>query len=392
MSSKVRLIAFYLPQFHPIPENDAWWGKGFTEWTGVARARPLFPGHYQPHLPADLGFYDLRLPESRQAQANLAKEYGIHGFCYYHYWFHGRQILNRPFDEVLASGEPKFPFCVCWANEHWTRVWDGGDKEILLPQHHSPEDDVPHIRALIPAFRDKRYITIDGRPLVLVYRTDLLPNPKRTAEIWREETARAGIGDLYLARVESCFQAGIDPNDIGFTASVEFAPDWRHVGTPKFRRRRDLLLSKTGLLARVYTQHNIFDYKGLAKRMLEKPQPRYRRFSGITPSWDNSPRRARNATIFVDSTPEIYGNWLRTVVERTITTFKGDERVVFVNAWNEWAEGAHLEPDQRWGTAYLEATSRALGSLAPSPAAIVDEDRKRSVTVGRQAADLTGGG
>ena len=191
MTPDIRPIAFYLPQFHPTPENDEWWGKGFTEWTNVTKARPLFPGHYQPQLPADMGFYDLRLPEAREAQAALAREYGIHGFCYYHYWFNGRRILERPFNEVLASGKPDFPFCLCWANENWTRVWDGGEKNVLLEQKYSHEDDLAHIESLIPAFRDERYIRIDGKPLFLVYRTGLLPNPARTAEIWREAAKRA---------------------------------------------------------------------------------------------------------------------------------------------------------------------------------------------------------
>src|SRR6266446_2869134 len=199
----VRVIAFYLPQFHPIPENDAWWGKGFTEWTNVTKARPLFRGHYQPHLPADLGFYDLRVAESREAQADLARQYGITGFCYYHYWFAGKRLLHRPFDEVLTSGRPDFPFCLCWANENWTRVWDGGGSEVLMEQTYSEQDDRAHIQALMPAFADTRYFRIDGRPLFLVYRTELLPEPARTADIWRSEVSKAGLGDLYLARVEN---------------------------------------------------------------------------------------------------------------------------------------------------------------------------------------------
>src|SRR5215467_8332153 len=179
-NENVRLIAFYLPQFHPISGNDQWWGKGFTEWRNVVRGRPLFPGHYQPHLPADLGFYDLRVPEIRQAQADLAQEYGIHGFCYYHYWFNGRRLLQRPFEEILASGKPDFPFCLCWANENWTRTWDGGDDQILLAQNYSDEDDLTHIKSLIPAFRDKRYIRVNGKPVLLVYRTTSLPNPSET--------------------------------------------------------------------------------------------------------------------------------------------------------------------------------------------------------------------
>ena len=183
--NSAKAIAFYLPQYHPIPENDQWWGKGFTEWRNVTRARPLYPRHYQPHLPADLGFYDLRLPEVRQAQAELAHAFGLHGFCYYHYWFNGRRVLQRPFEDVLASGEPDFPFCLCWANENWTRRWDGSDDEILLEQIYSEQDDRDHLLSLLTAFRDPRYIRIEGKPLFLVYRTSALPHPARTAEIWR---------------------------------------------------------------------------------------------------------------------------------------------------------------------------------------------------------------
>jgi lipopolysaccharide biosynthesis protein len=355
----VRLIAFYLPQYHPIPENDQWWGKGFTEWTNVTKARPLFRGHYQPHLPADLGFYDLRVPEVREAQAALAREYGLYGFCYHHYWFHGRQLLQRPFAEVLASGRPDFPFCLCWANENWNRVWDGNEREVLIAHTHSLEDDLAHIRALIPAFRDRRYIRIHGKPIFLVYRPERLPDPRRTAEVWRREAAQAGIGDLLLAGVES-HGGDIKPAEIDFDASVEFAPSWRRLGRPKFHRRRYALLGKIGIFPRVYTEHNIFDYQAMVDNMLSRPMPTHTCFLGVTPAWDNTPRRPKNAYIFQGSTPQRYGSWLRTVVQRTEERFSGDERIVFVNAWNEWGEGCHLEPDQRWGRAYLEATRRAL--------------------------------
>ncbi|MDQ3627188.1 MAG: glycoside hydrolase family 99-like domain-containing protein, partial [Verrucomicrobiota bacterium] len=221
MSRPPRAIAFYLPQFHPIPENDEWWGKGFTEWTNVAKTRPIYPGHYQPHLPNELGFYDLRLPEARDAQADLARDHGIHGFCYYHYWFNGRRVLERPFNEVLASGRPDFPFCLCWANENWTRAWDGREHDVLLAQHYSEADDREHIRWLCRAFADPRYIRIKGKPLFLVYRTTALPDPRRTTDIWREEARRLGIGELFLGRVESNFpgERG-DPRPLGFDAAV----------------------------------------------------------------------------------------------------------------------------------------------------------------------------
>ncbi|MDA8148219.1 MAG: glycoside hydrolase family 99-like domain-containing protein, partial [Actinomycetota bacterium] len=199
-ATRPRALAFYLPQFHPIPENDEWWGKGFTEWRNVARARPLFPGHYQPHLPGELGYYDLRVPEVREAQAALAREHGIDGFVYYHYWFHGRRLLERPFDEVLASGRPDFPFALCWSNEPWTRGWDQRGT-VLVPQRFSPGDDLDHIRWLATAFGDDRYVKIDGRPLFLVYRPALLPDPLRTTDTWRAEAQRLGFPDLYLCWV-----------------------------------------------------------------------------------------------------------------------------------------------------------------------------------------------
>ena len=354
-----RLIVFYLPQYHPIPENDQWWGKGFTEWTNVTGTRPLFYGHYQPHLPADLGFYDLRVPEVREAQAAMAQKYGIYGFCYYHYWFNGRQLLQRPFAEVLASGRPDFPFCLCWANENWARARDGYEGEVLLAQTYSHEDDLAHIRMLLPAFRDLRYIRIDGKPLFLVYRTDLLPDPRRTAEIWRGEAVRARIGDLFLAGVESWGQ-DIRPAEIGFDGTVEFAPDWRSAGYPRFRRKRYALLRKIGVIPRAYIDHNVFDYQLLVDRMLKRPKPAHKRFLGVTPSWDNTPRRWQNANILHGTTPQRYEAWLRTVIRRTRERYSGDERIIFINAWNEWGEGCHLEPDHRWGHGYLEATRRAL--------------------------------
>lgn len=356
---KVRAIAFYLPQYHPVPENDEWWGKGFTEWRNVAKAKPLFPGHYQPHLPADLGFYDLRLPEVREAQAELARQHGIHGFCYYHYWFNGRRILERPFNEVLESGKPDFPFCLCWANENWTRAWDGGERHLLLGQHYSFEDDLAHIRSLIPAFKDPRYIRINGKPLFLVYRTELLPDPARTAEVWREEARRAGIGDLYLARVEG-FASGVDPRSLGFDAAVEFAPDWRKLGDPLFRSDLYRQLIRLGLLSDVYLKLNISRYDSLVTRMLAKASAEYTQFRCVSPGFDNSARRTEQAAIIIGGTPEKYEAWLQEIVSRTLQEREGDERIVFINAWNEWAEGNHLEPDQKYGHRYLEATRRAL--------------------------------
>ena len=356
----LKLIAFYLPQYHPIPENDEWWGKGFTEWTNVARSKPLFPGHYQPHIPADLGFYDLRLPEVRQAQVDLARKYGIYGFCYYHYWFNGRRVLERPFNEVLASGKPDFPFCLCWANENWTRTWDGLEKEILLGQKYCEEDDRQHIHWLVKVFQDKRYIRIEGKPLFLVYKATKIPNPLKTTSIWRDEARKLGIGEIYLCRVESCWEEHNDPTKLGFDAALEFQPDWTNLGVPLRQREVWSIARKLGVSSKAYEDNLVVDYSAMVKRMLQKTNPPYKRFSCVTPSWDNTARRKTNAVILKDSLPIIYEAWLKAVIESTPKTSK--ENFIFINAWNEWGEGNHLEPCQRWGHAYLEATKRAIMS------------------------------
>jgi lipopolysaccharide biosynthesis protein len=358
--SALRCVAFHLPQYHPIPENDAWWGKGFTEWTNVAAARPVVPGHHQPHLPADLGFYDLRLPETRQAQAELARTHGVDAFCYYHYWFTGRQVLQRPVDEIVASGQPDFPFCLCWANEDWTRAWDGRSGQVLLQQDYSDADDIAHIRHLLPVLADRRYLRVGGRPVLLVYRTELMPDPRRTADLWRSEAVRAGVGDLYLVRVES-FVSNLDPASIGFDAALEFAPDWRRVHVDPLSRLRRLA-AWAGLQPAGYRHHRFADYVALAERMLAKPEPGYRRIRCATPGFDNSPRRRKDALILTGSTPAAYGDWLRQLLQQEAARpLPDDEKLVFVNAWNEWAEGNHLEPCQRWGHGYLEAHAQARG-------------------------------
>jgi hypothetical protein len=346
-----RPIAFYLPQFHPIPENDVWWSKGFTEWTNVAQARPLFPGHYQPRLPADLGFYDLRLPEVREAQANLARAYGIYGFCYFHYWFKGRRILERPFDEVLASGHPDFPFCLCWANHTWTRKWNTQTMGRLIVQEYSEEDDKNHIRWLLSAFQDERYIKIGGRPLLLIYRAQSLPNPLQTITMWKEEAQRMGVAEPYICKVDSLGDF-TDPRDVGCDAAVEFPP--HRVESP---------IKRVSGPEEVYSVNQVFDYQDRIAIHLQRPTPPYRRFPGVIPSWDNTPRfRSGGANIILNSTPELYERWLTGAIEKTLSN-PPEEQIVFINAWNEWAEGNYLEPDLKYGHAYLEATRRALRTL-----------------------------
>lgn len=347
-SNQPRVLAFYLPQFHPIPENDEWWEPGFTEWTNVARATPLFPGHYQPHLPGELGYYDLRLPEVREQQAALARQFGISGFVYYHYWFHGRRLLERPFDEVLSSGQPDFPFALCWANEEWTRNWDALSGNVLVEQRFSEADDLAHIRWLVRAFADDRYIKIDGRPLLLVYRSDLLPDPKRTADLWRAESQAAGFPDIYLAMVESR-NKNDDPRPIGFDASVGFRSDaFERITAP----------------SDAYREHVVLDYEATIDAALRRGPTPWKRFPGVMVGWDNTARRQNGAVIFQGATPEAYERWLRGTIE-SVSDVRPEENLIFVAAWNEWAEGNHLEPDRHYGRGYLEATRRALGGAEP---------------------------
>jgi lipopolysaccharide biosynthesis protein len=375
---KIRPIAIYLPQFHPVPENDQWWGKGFTEWTNVAKAKPLFKDHYQPHLPADLGFYDLRLAELREQQAQMAKENGIYGFCYYHYWFNGRRILERPFQEVFESGKPDFPFMLCWANENWTRTWDGLDKEVLLEQHYSEEDDRNHIRALIPYFLDKRYIRIGNKPVMAIYRSNLLPNPQRTTEIWREEAGKQGL-ELYICRFESFALKGESYlKEGGFDGAVDFQPfgnyfqEFRDQKMTAYQNRpfrykvegkiRNTLLKfarpkKYEMFREV--QWRVWDYQEYVDYVIRQPFPSYSWFPGITPNWDNSARRKTGFVMFKNSTPEAYKKWLSHIIKNFKPKSK-EENFVFINAWNEWAEGNHLEPCMKWGRQYLEKTKEAL--------------------------------
>jgi len=348
--SRVRAIAFYLPQFHPIPENDEWWGPGFTEWTNVVRARPLFEGHDQPHLPTDLGFYDLRLPEVRAAQAELARSHGLHGFCYYYYSFGKKRLLERPLMEVLRSGQPDFPFCICWANESWSRRWDGAEAQVLVAQDDSDATYRGFIHEVLPILLDRRYIRVNGAPVLLVWRVGRMPDAAGTAACWREAARAAGLPGLYLCAVQS-HDMTIDPRAHGFDAAVEFPP------SPWHGQRID---PKTlpGLDPDFNGQ--VFDYRDLASRLVSREAPEYRLLRGVMTSWDNTARRGPAAFLFRGSSPREYESWLRATVAWTESHHPPEERLVFINAWNEWAEGAHLEPDQRHGRAWLEATARGL--------------------------------
>jgi lipopolysaccharide biosynthesis protein len=356
------VLAFFLPQFHPIPENDRWWGDGFTDWRSVALARPRFRGHQQPHVPADLGFYDLRVPEVRQRQAEMAEAAGIGGFVWYHYWFGGRRLLERPFDEVRRSGEPRFPYLLCWANEPWTRAWDGKTGVTLMDQIYSPDDDVAHGRWLAEVFADQRYVRLEGRPVFLVYRASELPDPKRTTDIWRQEATRAGVGEPLIFRVESAAGEMGDPRPLGFDAAVEFAPAWAELGRPLRRSRPWFWARRLGLTEPAFGKLRVYPYEYLMSRMSQRHSPAYPRFPGVTPRWDNTARRPETGTVFTGSTPRLYGQWLADALTRS-RAMSGPS-LVFVNAWNEWGEGNHLEPDEIHGLAYLDATRTAVNGGA----------------------------
>ena len=359
MTRNIRPLAFYLPQFHPIPENDAWWGKGFTEWRNVVKTKPLFKDHYQPHLPADLGFYDLRLIEVMEEQAALAKDHGIYGFIYYHYWFNGKQVLDFPVKNMIANKKPDFPFMLCWANENWSRNWDGGFDKLLLHQEYSAADDREHMEYLCKnIFSDSRYIKIDNKPVFAVYRPELFPAGAGTAQLWNEVCLKAGFSGIYLLKVESVSNR-IHPNEIGFDAAVEFQPDWTNIPSRVSIDFREKLLHKLSIKTSPKYNNKIFEYSKLVEKGIQKKTADYKRYPGITPMWDNTPRRNRDAVIFKNSSPELYGKWLSHIVNN-FRPFSADENFIFINAWNEWAEGNHLEPCQKWGKQYLEITQKVL--------------------------------
>ena len=354
--SLIKLIAFYLPQYHPFPENDDWWGKGFTEWANVTRAVPQFPGHYQPHLPGELGFYDLRVEEVHFRQIELAKQFGLYGFGYYHYWFGGKRLMEMPVDRFLHNKRMDFPFLLIWANENWTRRWDGLENDILIAQNHSPESDKAFISDLEPYLRDDRYIRLGDRPILVVYRADTLPEPKTTAERWREHCVKNHLGEPYLIAAQTFGLS--DPRSVGFDAAMQFPPhnEW-HSG--------DLMIQNSTELANPDFSSYIFSYPKMVEfqeNQLETTSP-YPLYKTVFPSWDSEPRKPGRGTIYAGSSPNLYRCWLQTACNWTIKNHPHGERYLFVNAWNEWAEGAHLEPDRRFGYGYLEATKDVLSKL-----------------------------
>lgn len=343
-SPRAKLIAFYLPQFHPIEENDKWWGRGFTEWTNVTKAKPQFLDHYQPKLPTDLGFYDLRLKESISAQIELAKKFGIYGFCFHYYWFSGKRLLQKPLDLYLESADNDFPFCICWANENWTRTWDGLQKDILISQEHTLENDKNFIHDLMPYLKDKRYLKINGRPIILVYKVKLFENSKETANYWKEYCEKNEIGVPYLVAVES--SEILNPNDFDFDATVQFPP---------LEKKYEMINYKMKFLNRNF-KGGVYDYLDLKTKFSQNRGKSFRQFKAVVPGWDNTARRGGRGSIFINSSPQNYGAWLNEIIQEEVRNFPYEERMVFINAWNEWAEGAYLEPDRKYGYAFLNKT------------------------------------
>lgn len=341
-----RLIAFYLTQFHPIPENDAWWGKGFTEWTNVTKARPLFEGHYQPHLPTDFGFYDLRVRETRRDQIQAAKQYGIDGFCYHYYWFSGKRLLNAPLDDMLADPQSDMPFCLCWANENWTRRWDAAEHQVLIAQRYLPEDDLEFIKSLRPFFEDSRYVRVEGKPLLIVYRPQHLPNAHRTAIAWREYCRSVGLGEIHICAALT--HGNTDYAQFGFDSGVEFPPHNLQCNNQSARLAFHEPFSGYAV-----------DYAEVARAYLERDYEHTNVFRGVFPAWDNTARTGSRAVVVLGSSPENYEYWLTQTINKTRQDFPDGDRLVFINAWNEWAEGCHLEPDRKYGHRFLEATLTA---------------------------------
>jgi lipopolysaccharide biosynthesis protein len=376
-SLKARLIAFYLPQFHPIPENDEWWGKGFTEWTNVAKARPLFRGHHQPNVPADLGFYDLRLPEARVAQAALARTSGIEGFCYWHYWFAGKRLLERPFNEVLRSGQPDFPFCLGWANQTWTGIWHGAPNRVLIEQTYPGRaDNENHFHALLEAFHDPRYIRVRGKPVFVIYRPTELPRPAEFVELWQTLAIKNGLAGIhFVAHVMSFDRFDYLAN--GF-AGVIPANAFRASNMTSWRRSVRWHQSRNGyasgsrsvfLLAQVFakavylkgkkhlqpllSRPQVIDYQEAMLYFLDNVSSETQAYPCVVPNWDNSPRSGIRAVVLQNSTPGLFREHLREAL-RLVADRAFEDRIVFLKSWNEWAEGNYLEPDLRFGHQYLD--------------------------------------
>lgn len=353
-----RVIAFYLPQFHPTPENDEWWGKGFTEWTNLASAKPLFKGHEQPIIPADLGFYDLRLPETRAAQAEMAAAYGVEGFCYWHYWFNGRRMLERPFNEVLSSGSPDYPFCLGWANHSWSGIWKDEPHRLLIDQTYPGEaDDRAHFDYLLTAFRDHRYMTVDGKPIFVIFKPTDMPDAKRRFDLWRALAAQSGLKGLYIIGIN--MMEFKDADALGLDAVI--------ISSLGIVNTDQVLVNQAkrvfwGIKRRLSLGGpRIVEYSEAIKHLVpDIIQSDPRAYPCVYPNWDNTPRKGRKGFVLANSTPELFERHLQDAVDK-LSSRDDEHKLVFLKSWNEWAEGNHLEPDLKWGRKYLDVLKRVVG-------------------------------
>ena len=354
MKNKPRLIAFYLPQYHPIPENDKWWGKGFTEWSTVARARPLFRGHYQPRIPRDTGFYDLRLPEARFLQAELARSHGIEGFCYWHYWLgDGKRLLERPFNEVLKSGEPDFPFCLGWANHTWKGVFFGAGGETLIEQKYPGiEDYKAHFDALLPAFLDDRYITVAGKPLFFIYDPMAINDLRMVIETWRGLAHKFGLKGLHIV-------GGGLPVELAKKYDIDGVANPRHRRIEKLWAKNRHISAFLNLRRRIIRKPLVYEYKKAMKYFLTSGPLLNEEYPVIVPGWDSTPRLGCRGVVLKDSTPELFRTHVREAFQKTAhKTY--EDRLIFIKSWNEWAEGMYLEPDVENKDLTLKALRRAI--------------------------------
>lgn len=354
---KARVLALYLPQFHPIPENDEWWGKGFTEWINVGKAKPLFRGHYQPHVPADLGYYDLRVPEVRKAQADMAKKYGIEGFCYWHYWFgNGKRLLERPFNEVLISGEPDFPFCLAWANETW-KGFDHGltNRNVLVEQlYPGIEDYTAHFYEVLPAFKDERYIKVDGKPFFMIYKPLANPDVIVFMKTWRKLAIENGLTGIYF--VGHC-------NDIRIGAEQILDIGVDAVNTVRINNysanHRSFFKKVYGKLNKIFRGVPLaFPYKTMSKYFhIDSVDSKENVFPSLIPGWDHTPRSGKEGLVMTGASPEYFEKHLKQTLN-LIENKQNEHKIIIIKSWNEWAEGNYMEPDQKWGLKYLETLKK----------------------------------
>ena len=370
-----KLLAYYLPQYYPDPHNDLWWGKGSTEWTNVSKAAAQYVGQYQPRYPGELGFYDLRLSENIYRQIELASYFGIYGFSFYYYWFDGERLLDLPFEKFVNDENITFPFNICWVNESWTKQWEGTSNTPLMVQTSSVESYKNFIKSCAHLFVRKNYIKIEGRPLLSVYRPLDMPEPQEVTEYWRQYVKEETGLDLYImgcVRIDTKKDYEADYRALGFDACGEFAPG------PQLALMKDISKEKKYVCDAFYGK--VYDYKDFVegkKYFLLKRDGIYR---ACSPMWDNTARKKNKGVILDGATPDLYRQWLADIIRETKGNKTIDDKIVFINAWNEWAEGAYLEPDLKWKYAYLEATRDAI--LDARKAAEMKPEGKTKMTNG----------